>query len=1808
MIMDNRKQLMLGLLVGLLLLTGLVFATDFIPSGNISGRGIYDIYNMTFVNATNFYGALAWSYISNVPLYVMNYTPMIDSLNSTKAGIGNCTANQFVQNTTTGGVQCMDIPATGVTQVTAGEGLNATTITTTGTLNVNTTYMQRRVGSTCTTGIGLINEDGSVSCSAPQGNDTAAINWLNTTKLQNGSSANFTSVVSVGNITTSDYFVGSINYKNITNGPVACGANQFMTYMDFASGTQTCTSVQATELSLTINGNLTVTGNINESGASLNSKYNDSARIDSVNGTAVAKASPGNCPYGQAVQNTTTGGVQCVSVGTGNVSGYGIPGYIAGWSNTTSGGYCYQEFANASTACGGLSSGSYRVVTTTSAYVEINYTKPSNASSLSLWQVKYGINYTNITVNYSIPASCWAYSNTLTFTLGNGSNTKSENATCFNGTNYVVIAAYGPVNVGGGGSDHSVIYDGDYSTSCARDSTNCYTIGFGGTPAVTFFEEGMYWDMITTNLRSSVIYQNGTKIGINTQTPVVELDVNGSGNYNGNVTVNGLIASDPTMPRYYVGVNGSSGGFIIGQNGTPMWDMSTYDGENSKFLYVGYNYNSGETALTFTEAGRVGVNKLSNELLPDSGFTGVGLDDMRVGGTYTGEKPLQFEVLVQNGSVFQYRTNRNNAGWGAYSANITMSTSPITLTEGVTVSFGNVTGHVAGNLWYFTAFSQNPQGTMTIDPPPYQTVYAFTGSNYRDLTFESGTSAGSARTVFSNTSGYLYVSRPITFKTTYFYLATLGAGVTLKTEYWNGTGWFTLGSAHAYTDGTSNLTKSGSVGWDTSLMPDWANTSVNGTDGYWIRYSTTTNPTTAPMYYAVTPQGVDRLQVYQSPFDTIPVFAVKPDGRGVFSNSIYVGYGASTTDSLSTATTAAGMFLPKKYIAIDSTDNDDAGFVMGHEGLPVWDMSTYINEEGKYLHLGINYRTAETALTAAETGRLGIFKPSNVMQYHAAFNGTGLNDLGTYGTYTGQYYDKFQVRANSTNTFQWRYAVNGNAWNAWSANVTINGSYQALYKGVEIKFDNVNGHTAGDVWDFTAFANNPAATVTINPSRYQEVSFYNGSAYKDITYEAASSTGVTFVPLNNTNQYLYVSRTIPTLSSYINLLTNGAGLTLTVAYWNGTGWQTMGAAEELVDGSANFSQSGAISWNIDAMPNWNINASVSDYTSTNGLYWIRYGTTTNATTLPVADSVSPQGFNRLAVFQNNLDDEPVLAVAGNGDTTTTGTLFASRLSAPNINQMQSNTLLDGSYSTITTNATAAVFTIFADDGSGEWNFDSVFYGGKAAVANASIVLLNGTNANPKTNHVYFYLLNNVPTLATAESYPTMIHIDVATVIVGNSTNIYAYTRTRQEIDNFVSGVLRRLEYGGTLYVSGFTTTSNTLQLNVSTGTYFGNSIKEYTTINNNTLAGGFYFINSTGQYIQGTSLANLTQYSDGTAFTGGNERVNIVWGLVSSNSSSNGTTQVRLVAVLPSYPGAGNTYQSVANAIQDNYGTTTYYPPVESIKNGFVPIARTILRPSTDVFEPFATGIYHRFLAGTVSTGGASPSPTSNNHATLDNLDYSVAGHTGFASTGYADSLGNWSGNQSSYATLASTATNLGNWSGNISSYATLATTAANIGNWSGNISSYATLSATASNIGNWSGNASSYYTSAQTLTLGNWSGNISNYATLASTAANLGNWSGNISSYATLSATASNIGNWTLDKSGYSTVSAGIGWKNITNITASTLGVMVNTTAAKPTCASGYRGTFWYDQGGAGVTDYLYMCMKNVSDAYNWVQIAYGG
>ena len=318
-----------------------------------------------------------------------------------------------------------------------------------------------------------------------------------------------------------------------------------------------------------------------------------------------------------------------------------------------------------------------------------------------------------------------------------------------------------------------------------------------------------------------------------------------------------------------------------------------------------------------------------------------------------------------------------------------------------------------------------------------------------------------------------------------------------------------------------------------------------------------------------------------------------------------------------------------------------------------------------------------------------------------------------------------------------------------------------------------------------------------------------------------------------------------------------------------------------------------------------------------------------------------------------------------------------------LDEMQMDTLLDKSKSSLSCVGGVLTYTLYAVYGNGTFNFNGIIY--PAPVASASITLTGGTDAAPKTNWVYWYLNGNTPTLASSIIEPTVSpQIMVAEFIVGavSGTNytIYGYNRARTEVDSFVKRVIGRFENSGSLYVDGAAISCNTTTLSIASGAHWYQGIFEFTAANivNNT---AFTYVYDNGTWVQGTLLSGLNHYSDGTLL-GSNERQNIVWGIVPTTTTASGTlpTTVRLVAVLQSKPSA--VYVLATTAEQDVYQSTNYYPPNAQFKEVFLPIARTILRPSTPAFEQFGSTLYFTDLRGKANGSGGS----SGGGITADNI------------------------------------------------------------------------------------------------------------------------------------------------------------------------------------------------------------------------------
>ena len=97
---------------------------------------------------------------------------------------------------------------------------------------------------------------------------------------------------------------------------------------------------------LDVNGTITATnfnvsGTITENGTTLNSKYNESSRVDLLNSS---KGGFGNCTGAQVVQNVTLTGVQCITPGgSGTVTSVATTNPINGGTITSTGTITFNE-------------------------------------------------------------------------------------------------------------------------------------------------------------------------------------------------------------------------------------------------------------------------------------------------------------------------------------------------------------------------------------------------------------------------------------------------------------------------------------------------------------------------------------------------------------------------------------------------------------------------------------------------------------------------------------------------------------------------------------------------------------------------------------------------------------------------------------------------------------------------------------------------------------------------------------------------------------------------------------------------------------------------------------------------------------------------------------------------------------------------------------------------------------------------------------------------------------------------------------------------------------------------------------------------------------------------------------------------------------------------------------------------------------------------------------------------------------------------------------------------------------------------
>jgi len=185
----------------------------------------------------------------------------------------------------------------------------------------------------------------------------------------------------------------------------------------------------------------------------------------------------------------------------------------------------------------------------------------------------------------------------------------------------------------------------------------------------------------------------------------------------------------------------------------------------------------------------------------------------------------------------------------------------------------------------------------------FDKVFLYNGdsaSGYTDDTTEAGTEDGTSFEVMDSTEDYLYMGLSTTFAGISFEWDVRGSNYTLHCEYWNGTAWTELDiSGATFTDDTSNFESDGRIYWD--IPTNWATRTVNSiASKYWVRISTTTDPTTVGLAYLIQPANsvIDMLKLSSSEilneewawctYGTAIYVTIRNSGQSAYEGNYYI--------------------------------------------------------------------------------------------------------------------------------------------------------------------------------------------------------------------------------------------------------------------------------------------------------------------------------------------------------------------------------------------------------------------------------------------------------------------------------------------------------------------------------------------------------------------------------------------------------------------------------------------------------------------------------------------------------------------------------------------------------------------------------------------------------------------------------------------------------------------------------------------------------------------------------------------------------
>ena len=459
------------------------------------------------------------------------------------------------------------------------------------------------------------------------------------------------------------------------------------------------------------------------------------------------------------------------------------------------------------------------------------------------------------------------------------------------------IFSNGSINVDSGG-DICIVGGNCLSTS----GTGSGTITGAGTATYVPLWNG------TSSLNNSVIYQNGSKIGINTTIPTATLDVNG------NIHASDIFATDV--------ISGSTVGFVsVGLGGSIGAHKTNYDAK-----------------ITFPETDDISIyTGLSGELLRisgDDGAVGIG-ESIPVYKLEIKGVPMPLETPSGNGYFGITNISDGDILEIDYSGNVGINTSTPQNKLNV-VGDGNFTGNLYSNgaqvltsytetepLWTanFTAYNTSWSST-------YNSTYANWNKTYAD-------------TLYSSISEPLWTANFTAYNTSWSstynasYDAKLsGVGTSGYIAAWNGTS--SLNNSIIYQNGTT-LNISGNIFVQGGSGDVNSNGAVNSADSLWVKqYLAGAVNLTAKQYAEADVNGDGRVDYsdvdlieQKLTVEGLPLNEVQREGKRAVDSAYFIDYDKDF--GIGNYFSDAGDYNLTSKLYVNGTGNITQDFYVGND-------------------------------------------------------------------------------------------------------------------------------------------------------------------------------------------------------------------------------------------------------------------------------------------------------------------------------------------------------------------------------------------------------------------------------------------------------------------------------------------------------------------------------------------------------------------------------------------------------------------------------------------------------------------------------------------------------------------------------------------------------------------------------------------------------------------------------------------------------------------------------------------------------------